>query len=289
LKKKYPNSNITVCDIQNANLKGVKYFEADLSDKKQIHAALEEVKPVYIVNLAGVFKTEDLLLSLQINVLLMVHICEYFKENLEKLDRIKGILTIGSAAQYGKLSNSTYPNEDSLCNPGNIYGWTKLLQEKLGLEYHRLYKIPLFFIRTANLIGPGMSEEFVVPLILNQVLKSMSNESTPIVRLKNINAGSDFIDVRDAVQAYITLLTNPDFKGRVYNIGNNKVTMLDEVILIIKDILDLKTIKIQGNQSKLPDIHALDCSAARKDLQWSPRITLEDTIRDMIVHLKIKK
>jgi len=283
LKKTYPKDEIIVSDVRKKNISNVKEYNFDFRDFGRINSLLSKEEPNYIINLAGIFKSDDILLSVQINSVVLAHICEFYKRSPKSLQKLKNILVIGSSAQYGSLSSlSEFPTEDSICHPSSLYGWTKLLQEQLGLEYFNQFSIPISFTRTANLLGPGLSQQFVVPIILQQLISGTSDRSKRVVRLRNINAGRDFIDVRDAVSAYIKIVTSLKTIGQIYNIGSGKVTMLSEIISLAKDIIGLDDVEIIGKSSDIPDIHAINCSKIREDLKWEPKIALVNTLEDMI-------
>jgi len=280
IKNRYSKSEIIVVDNQECCFDDIHYINCDLRKPERIYEVLKDVSPQYIFYLAGIFKSTRILLSLQINTLVFTHICEYYVNDLKNL---KGILTIGSSAQYGSIDrNKPFPDENTQCNPNSLYGHTKLMQEKIGLEYHRLYDIPVFLTRTVNIIGPGQSEDFVIPRILKQVVSSTKKGKKAIIELLNINAGRDFIDVRDAARSYLELINRPDLSGIVFNVGSGKVVFLMEIIEILKNLLDLDEIVIKAEKSEIPDIHALNCGRIRQKLGWHPEIELPETIKDMI-------
>ncbi|MHA1167231.1 MAG: NAD-dependent epimerase/dehydratase family protein [Candidatus Hodarchaeales archaeon] len=284
LGRNYPNSEISVADIQECRINGIDYYKCDFRIPEQIYGVLREINPDYIINLAGIFKSDDILLSVQINSMLLAHICEYYKD---KPEYIRGILIMGSSAQYGPIDrDSPFPDEFSPCNPKSLYGMTKLLQETIGIEYYNQYKVPVLCVRTSNLIGPGQSDRFVIAKIIKQMLHHYDLGEKPVLRLGNINAGRDFIDVRDAVRAYVTLITNQDLSGEIFNVSSGKAISLDEVITLVKNLLSSDEINIQASHSDIPDIHALDNTKISNILHGFPRISLEDSIMDMITFIK---
>jgi len=284
LRENLPDSEIIIADIIKSDFKESQYVKCDFSDSNQIHQLLDRFEPEYIFYLAGIFKSDNIMQSISINALGIAHTCEYYKRKPEKTS---GILVVGSSAQYGTLSlDNPIPSEKCVCNPRSLYGWTKLMQEKIGQEYYRKYSIPVFFTRTANIIGPGQPEGFVAPFILKQVLQNVENGEKPVIKLKNINAGRDFLDVRDAVRVYVKLVTKPDLAGEIFNVGSGKVTFLKQVIEEIRTILDIEDIVISAEMSRTPDIHVTNCDKIMRALNWNPRFGLKETIKDMITYMQ---
>ena len=80
--------------------------------------------------------------------------------------------------------------------------------------------------------------------------------------------------------------------GEVYNLGLGKTVSILELADMILEILKLKGrtavsttgVSWQGDVTKI----WFDITKAKKELGWTPKVTLEDSIREVIADRKIK-
>jgi nucleoside-diphosphate-sugar epimerase len=103
----------------------------------------------------------------------------------------------------------------------------------------------------------------------------------------------DFVNVADVVDALVTAGSLDSANGQVYNIGIGKtVTIIDLAKMMLKILgLEKKTFVTTTGQSWQGDIDTIwfDNSKAKKELNWNPQITLEDSIKEVIAARKISK
>lgn len=98
----------------------------------------------------------------------------------------------------------------------------------------------------------------------------------------------DFVDVRDVVAAYFTLL-NKGAKGAVYNICGGQGVSLREIIERMAAVAGIgvsihvneKFIRPMDNRAIVGSFEKI-----KRDLGWEPRILLERSLRDIIEYWK---
>jgi nucleoside-diphosphate-sugar epimerase len=283
--KRFPGDEILIVDINPPNFSftnNCQFLRVDLLDQVKITNIISQEKPNRIIHLIGVMRNENPHFMTKINVVTCGNLLEAVVSTNVDLD---GFLVIGSAAQYGIASPDTPPSENDPCTPLSYYGHSKNLQEHLAMEYFHNFNIPIICVRPANIFGPKMSSLFVIPKILTQMVtsKKLLGKQKIEIAISYLNAGRDFIDIRDVVDAYIHLLMSPKTRGEVFNLGTNNLTYLNTVIEIGKEILEIEDLEvIEENPQHEDDLHLTDSRKIQRLIKWKLKRDLHTTIRDMI-------
>jgi GDP-4-dehydro-6-deoxy-D-mannose reductase len=142
------------------------------------------------------------------------------------------VLLVGSAAEYGHLQETDLPvTEDHPCRPYSAYGIGKHASTLLGLKFVKKYNLKIVIARPFNVIGPGMSPDFVVGAVLTRIKEALlAGQSSPIViKVGNTSSIRDFVSVDDVVQAYVSMM-NCDLWGEVFNICSGRPTSVQSVL-----------------------------------------------------------
>jgi GDP-4-dehydro-6-deoxy-D-mannose reductase len=225
----------------------------DLANKDNLTRLLSELRPNYIVNLAGVVATSNFEVLTQLNFVLSLNLlsaCIDCKTPLEK------ILLIGSAAEYGVCSKLPVLETHPL-NPVNPYGLTKVMQTKMADYFYRTYNLPVCLVRPFNLIGPGMNKNLVVPSFCARIEKAKPEDH---IEVGDLSATRDFVDIEDACAAYMAVLLNGT-PGKTYNVCSGQSTS-------IKTIVDY-LIKISGKKLSYRESSELKQRSEAKDIYGS--------------------
>ncbi len=157
------------------------------------------------------------------------------------------------------------------------YKESKFEAEKLCLSYAKKYDIKISILRQFNIFGPGQDESFLIPRIISQ-LKSGSivlNDSTP---------KRDFLYITDLIEAYQKLLKRIPKGAEVYNIGSGTSHSVEEIANLIVEISN-KNIPITylgtRRKNEIMNVRA-DITKIRKELNWAPKVSLEQGLRSML-------
>jgi len=139
------------------------------------------------------------------------------------------VLVVSSAEVYGIQRPERMPlDETAVLRPGNAYAASKVAAETYALAWHRSYGLDVVVARPFNHIGPGQDERFVVASFARQ-LADIAGGAPPLLRVGNLEAQRDFLDVRDVAAAYVLLLANGR-AGEVYNICSGRPVAIREVL-----------------------------------------------------------
>ncbi len=255
-------------------------YQNDITDFNQVNTIIQKILPDYIVNLAGINYSDDPLLIYKTNVFPVINIINSLNQR-QLYNTI--LLLISSSAIYGN-TNINPISENTVPNPVNLYGLSKLAMEQLIPVLNLNNKCKIIIARTFNILGPGLPKKFSVSSFISQLINiQKSNQKPSLIKTGNLTPHRDYIDVRDAVKAYWTIITK-GIPGEIYNIGSGKSIEMKKILDIIIEQLDIN-VKIETDISlvrKNEIMYSLaDITKIRK-LGWNPEIELNTSISDMI-------
>jgi len=190
---------------------------------------------------------------------------------------------ISSSQVYGKIGENKIPmDESSTINPINHYGISKLTGEKILQKVAGDLNFPYIILRPFNHIGVGQNKHFFVPKLIDAIRKK--NDS---IELGNLNIVRDFLDVRDVVDVYTSIINKQNLflDTKILNISSGRPTELKKILNLSKEI-SRHTIKIKSNDTyrRTDEIfYAVgNNSKLKKILNWRPKYKIEDTIKWML-------
>jgi GDP-4-dehydro-6-deoxy-D-mannose reductase len=153
--------------------------------------------------------------------------------------------------------------------------------------FHQVKGTHVAMIRPFNLVGPGQSASFVCGGIIQQAIQ-IEQGKKEFIDLLEITSCRDFIDVRDAVAAYWTLLSHPDFEqvcsGKAFNIGSGQSYSISDVIECIEEITGKNyAVHLSEQCPRIPiPTQRSDNTRIREITGWSPEIELKKSLSDML-------
>ncbi|MDB4847806.1 ADP-glyceromanno-heptose 6-epimerase [Candidatus Pseudothioglobus singularis] len=189
-----------------------------------------------------------------------------------------------SAATYGNLPSPQTVGKE---NPENPYGFSKYAMDKIAINYSNEYPdLTIVGLRFFNVYGPrefykAKTSSMIIQLghqILSGKAPRLFNNSNKILR--------DFVSIEDVIQANIKAC-KPKNNG-IYNIATGIPRSFQEVADILQK--ELKTnlgTEYFANPYDGYQYHTqADISSSRKNLDFDPKITLEEGISSYIPEIK---
>ena len=161
----------------------------------------------------------------------------------------------------------------------SCYDEGKRCAETLFFDYHRQHKLKIKIARIFNTYGPNMhpNDGRVVSNFIIQALKGKD-----ITIYGDGSQSRSFCYVDELIDGFIRLMASDDFTGPV-NLGN-------PVEFTIKELAE-KIIEMTNSKSKLslnplpqddPKQRQPDITLAKKELDWEPKIKLEEGLKKTI-------
>ncbi|MGZ0016165.1 UDP-glucuronic acid decarboxylase family protein [Yeosuana sp. AK3] len=166
----------------------------------------------------------------------------------------------------------------------SCYDEGKRAAETLFIDYHKQNHVRIKIIRIFNTYGPRMHPDDG-RVVSNFIVQALKNQDITVYGKGEQTRSFQYVD--DLVEAMIRMMATPDsFIGPV-NTGNpHEFTILE---------LAEKVIELTGSKSKIiykplpsddPLMRKPDISVAKKELDWSPKIELEEGLIKTIAFFK---
>lgn len=197
----------------------------DICEPSQVQEALGAARPDYVFHLAGM-QRGDPAAMMQTNTVGTLRVLEALRVAAPEAR----CLVIGSAAEYGHVAHHRLPIvEDEPARPCGAYGASKLAATLLAQEYARAYGLHVAVARPFNLVGAGIPATLVVGALVRRIIAAVRSGGRQHVKVGNLDTVRDFLDVEDAVDAYVRILET-DQVGEVFNLCSGEPTTIRAVV-----------------------------------------------------------
>jgi GDP-4-dehydro-6-deoxy-D-mannose reductase len=258
-----------------------RFFLSELSDVDEIIHIIKQVQPTHLVHLAGVLGDATYEALYRVNVLGTIHLLEA----LRRAGSTARVLIASSSAVYGANPPEQNPLGEG-CPPCPIshYGVSKLAQENVGRQYYHAYQMPILIARTFNLVGPGMSPALLASSLARQIAKVELGQSSRPILVGNLWPRRDYVDVRDAVKAYVALVTAGQ-PGLVYNVctghSSSVQNCLEVLLNLARQPVQVKQDPRRMRSEEIAD-QAGDPARLHEATGWEPTIPFEKSLTDLL-------
>lgn len=263
----------------------------DATDADAVRSAVRDFAPTHIFNLAGIAAPARSRRTPDVAWKIHAHAPEQLGRILLECAPECWLFQVGSGLIYGNSAASGQPMaENTVLSPTDTYGVTKAAGD-LALGALATEGLKCLRLRPFNHTGPGQSEDFVVPAFSAQIAEIERGRQSPVLRVGNLEAVRDFLDVRDVVRAYSMLLQSAEeiSTGSIFNIASGVglpiSKLLDYLVEISATSVTIESDPDRQRPSDLPTIIG-DASELRRATGWRPAIDIVDTLRDTLNYFR---
>jgi len=266
-----PSSNrLRLQDVETS----VRWASGDIRDAASVQSAVQSARPEVIYHLASTpFNPPTI--SAQTHLETIVTGTVNLLEALKHSPEIR-LVTAGSAAEYGSGSGL---REQQPLQPATVLGAAKASAGLLMQTYASLYRL-----RTAHLriFTPYGSWERPGRLIPHTILSALERRD---IQLTSGEQQRDYFYIDDLVEALRLAAVRPLAPGTVLNICSGSAITVREIVERVLTLMGRPVRAMLGALPTRPD-EIRECSgdnsAARAQLGWEPRTTLEDGLQRTI-------
>jgi len=208
----------------------VQIVWGDLLDKESLKKALSQKE--FIFHLAAIARPMAIPNEL------------YFKVNEEgtknlldackNVKSINKIIVMSSVSAVGPTRDGKPVNEETKCQPVDIYGWSKLAKEKVVEQYVKAHRMPILILRPPMVFGPRDFE-------MLRLFKAVNNRFFPI---NGKVKGTEYLYVENLVEACILAMKKGEI-GESYHVANGEHYSINEIINSIEKALSKKILPIK--------------------------------------------
>ena len=197
---------------------------------------------------------------------------------------VERIIHTSTSEVYGSMKycpiDETHPLEGK-----SPYAASKIGADQIMGSYYHSFGLKITTVRPFNTYGPRQSLRAIIPTIITQAL---NNDR---ILIGALHPTRDFNFVSDTVAGMIKCATSEDSIGEVVNLGNGKEISIQELCSKICKLVGRKVPIVQQNFRMRPgtsEVDRLCCDnlKAQKILEWQPRVSLDDGLRQTIDWIK---
>lgn len=264
---------------------GVEWMSLDLCSSTSAKEVVRSFRPDRIYHLAGQASVGESLdqpvFTWEVNATGTLRLLHALQD--AKVEGVRLVLA-SSAEVYGAVPSADQPILESRpARPLTPYGSSKVAAETVVSQYARAGVVNAVIARSFNHIGPGQDERFVLPSMAAQLVAIGRGERAPVLEVGNVEVSRDFLDVRDAVRGYVTLMEHGD-QAETYNICSGRSRTLMDVLERLVELSGTRArIEVDPERVRPIDIPLLEGDSGRlQALGWHPSYSLDRTLSDLL-------
>ena len=259
-----------------AHLKGEPRLTLDTRDMRQLQpddSLFADVQ--YVFHFAGI---GDIVPSIEqpteymsSNVMGTVHMLEG-----ARFADVEKFVYAASSSCYGLADTPT--TEDHPTAPEYPYALSKYLGEQSVFHWHRVYGLPVNSIRIFNAYGPRVRTTGVYGAVFGVFLKQKLAKK-PFTVVGDGTQGRDFIFVTDVARAFLAA-AETERAGEAYNVGAGDPQPVNRLV----ELLGGEVVYVPKRPGE-PDCTWADITKISAELGWTPTVSFEDGVAQMIANI----
>ncbi len=187
------------------------------------------------------------------------------------------VIYAASSSCYGLADTPT--REDHPIDPQYPYALSKNLGEQAALHWHKVYSLPVNAVRIFNAYGIRSRTTGAYGAVFGVFLKQKL-AGRPFTVVGDGTQVRDFIYASDVAAAFLAAAETPHC-GEVYNIGGGAPQSVNRLVALLGGPVEYIP-KRPGE----PEATWADITKARRDLDWTPRVSFEDGVSRVVERIE---
>lgn len=265
-------------------LSNLYFAQCDLRNGQRVAQLLGKYQPTHIFHFGAqslpTASWADPVRTFESNIMGSLHLFEAVRY----LKRPPVVVSACSSAEYGHVQASAMPvREDHALRPLHPYGISKVCHDLLAREYFLDYGIPAVNIRLFNTTGPGKTSDAPSDFV-RQLVRIKKGLQPPVLEVGNLRPRRAFLDVNDTVRGFY-LAAMKGKRGEVYNLCAIRTYPIHEILRTAIRLSGVKAeVRPVSRLMRPSDEKIIFGSTAkiRRDTNWKPVHSLEDTLKSML-------
>jgi UDP-glucose 4-epimerase len=247
------------------------FREVDVRDRSALKTAIDDFNPRIVYHLAAyndaMGSIEQEKKAIDVNIHGTVNILEACVDNgVEKI-----VYASSGGLSYGDPENIPTSEKHNV-NPVYPYGVTKNCGTSFIRDYSRRKDIRCAVCRLGSVYGPRANGG-----VVKNILEKLAENEDPIIYGDGTQT-RDFVHVRDIVRG----LKKAGEQGKgVFNLGTCTQTSVNELLSLIKEATNSNpNTRYKERWEGDIDTCRLSIKKAERSINWDPKITLEEGIKE---------
>ncbi|MGC8898315.1 MAG: GDP-mannose 4,6-dehydratase [Bacteroidota bacterium] len=263
----------------------INVIECDVTDEEKCSSWIMQIRPDFIYHFAAVAKTFEVFPRevYETNFIGTAAILEAVKKSGVRTR----VMIPTSSEMYGAVSPQDLPlREDAPFRPLHPYAVSKVSVHYLIQYYTATMDLDIVELRPFNQIGPRQSLGFVVPDFASQLAEIKLGRREPVLQVGDLAVQRDFLDVRDAVEAYVRL-AEAGRPGEAYHVCSGTAVSVERILQMLIEIagVDVKVVSAPWKvRSHLVPRVVGSFDKIQVLTGWRPRRSLAETLSDTFAY-----
>jgi GDP-4-dehydro-6-deoxy-D-mannose reductase len=261
--------------------KKVRALDVDVLDDQGLTEAVGKAQPSAVVHLAAVSSVaeswKDAGDAWRVNAVGTANLLQAVRREAPAAR----VLVVSTGEVYGRAEELP-TSERSPVAPLSPYAASKAAAE-VACTQERAGGLDVVVARAFQHEGPGRDERFAVGSWTHQIAE-LEQAGGPALKVGDLSARRDIIDVRDVCRAY-RLLLDPSVPPDTYNVASGRAVSMEEVLQFLVGLarcpIDVEPDPDRFRPAELPVVCG-DASRLRSATGWKPQIPLEQTLADAL-------
>ena len=220
-------------------------------------------------------------------------------ESIKRVRKLKNanydpiVVVACSSAEYGETLNQLegediYVKETAELKPLHPYGVSKVGQDLISFQYFMNENIRCIRARIFNSTGTRKVNDVTSDF----TYRAVQAERAGVYKLRvgNLKARRAIMDQRDLIAA-LMLLADRGKAGEVYNISSEYIYQVGDIVRLIEKVMGHKFIVTVDSELLRPTDEKVivgNVAKLKRDTGWEQKISMEQTIIDMINYWREK-
>ncbi len=173
------------------------------------------------------------------------------------------------------------PTDESVANPQNQYGLSKIAEERVALSLGKRYGIPSVAMRYSIVQGPRQSFYNAYSGACRVFCLNFHLGREPMIYEDGLQV-RDFVNIHDVVDANLRVLHDSRADYEMFNVGGDMPYTVAEFASTVADVFDVKGYQpVPCGKFRFGDTRHICSDVSKlKRLGWQPTRSVHDSVRE---------
>jgi UDP-glucose 4-epimerase len=189
------------------------------------------------------------------------------------------IVYTSSCSIYGNPRHLPIAEEEPV-NLLSPYAVSKFGGEGYCHAFYESYNLPTAVVRYSNVFGYAQSPDNPYCGVVAKFFEAAASNSAPQIHGDGEQT-RDYTFVEDAVTATLAVAVSPRATGQAYNVGTGRETSVNRLAALIGEITGATAAPQHVDRRDIDNIRrrVVNIEKIRRELRWSPAVTVEEGLR----------